>query len=265
MGRRFKPGRRKGGGGLGWILGFVCLVMGISAGGAGLAWFVQSRTVVDAHTLCPEAGPIAREIVLLDLTDPLTQVQARRLRGLIVDRVDQARQGTLVALAAVSDQSLPIFARCKPQAGEGANVLYENPRLIAEQFSQAFSDPLAAMLDAAMDTPTQSKSPVLETLQDVLSQLPGAFAPTRVTLVSDLLQNSPLLSVYRGEGWPQFAAAGHAQRLSGALSGAQVDVIRLPRPDAGQQTLDIAEAFWIRYLDAQGVAAPPRVTLLGDL
>lgn len=266
MARRYRPGRRKGRGGLGWSVALGVLLLGVGSGGAGLALFLQSRPQIDAQTLCPVDGPTAREVIILDLTDPLTDVQARHLHAAIADRLEAAGTGTLFALAVVqADLDGPQFARCKPQSGQSANALYQNPKLLAATFAEGFEQPLDRVLSAAMEGAPQAKSPLLETLQDTLSRLPPSQGPTHVLLVSDLLQNSALLSVYRGESWETFATAGLGTRLSGALAGAQIHIVRLPRPEAGRAAHLAADGFWGRYFDAQGVARPPRVTVLGDL
>lgn len=271
--RRTRGRRRTGGGGLGqaaWLLALVLILGGAAAGAWALRGVLAGRGEADAATLCPPGDPPALLAVLLDLTDPLSPAQESRLRAILAGEVERAPEGAMVSLGVVSedpDAWGAAFARCKPPSGEGSSGLTENPALLAERFAEGFEAPLDAALAQAMAGGAQDSSPIIEALQALLAATPGAEGHSdRLTLVivSDLLQHSDTLSLYRGEEWEAFETSGAAQRLARNLDGTEVHLIRLPRPEAGA-ALALADPFWARYLDRQGAAAPLREVVLGDL
>lgn len=261
--------RRAGSSGLPWALALAALLL--LAGAAG--WFVvdrlSSRATYDEATLCPLPGPPpAALLILLDLTDPLRPAQAARLLTLLGQEVEEAPTHAMIAVGTVAPGAAgPLFALCKPETGRDASSLYQNPRLIADRFRDSFQAPLDALLADSVRAEPQDSSPILESLQALLSRTPFALdgEPLRLVLVSDLLQHSDLLSLYRGEGWDHFAASGGAERLSRNLGGAEVVLLRIPRPEAPARAREAADPFWARYLDAQGATPPFEVQTLGDL
>ena len=61
------------------------------------------------------------------------------------------------------------------------------------------------------------------------------------------------MSFYRGEDWESFERSPEFSRLANNLDGAEVTIIRVPRPGARVDGAAVDD-FWVRYLDAQGAA-----------
>ena len=76
-------------------------------------------------------------------------------------------------------------------------------------------------------------------------------------IVSDLLQHSDALSFYRGDDWESFRASPDFARLAHNLDGAEVTILRVPRPGAKVDGAAVDD-FWVRYLDAQGAGRVAR-------
>jgi hypothetical protein len=136
--------------------------------------------------------------------------------------------------------------------------------MVSERYEEGFAAPVEAALDGLMGQGVADGSPILEAMSEFLASVPGwdaGGAPREAVLVSDLVQHSGVLSFYRGEDWAAFAASGGTARLSRALDGAAVTILRLPRAGVDAGAVD---DFWVRYLDAQG-AAHVRTETLGDL
>lgn len=257
----------KGGSDVLWVvvLGFCILGMG------GLAAFAfmqhSAKGKIDETTLCHEDGAGTRLAILLDLTDPLSQTQANQLDSMLDIIVDDAPIGAAVGVGVVSADPGrwgAQFFRCKPASGADANELYENPLLIGERFATEFEQPLNDTIVAMMGAGSENASPIMESMQALLSEMPPA-KQTHVVIVSDLLQHSDTLSFYRGEGWEAFEAKGGPDRLARSLSGADLTLIRVPRPGVGAAVGAAADPFWARYFDLQGVKVPFDVVPLGDL
>ena len=269
--RRRSARRKESASGILWAGALVVLVAGCLAGGY-LAWsYVTSRTVLDETTLCPDDGPTGTFAVLLDLTDPLTSPQSARLATSMERRVARLPAGTLVSFGVVSsDESRrgSLFAACNPGDGSQASQIYENPTLIRARFEGEFMTPLRTALAEAIRAAVEDTSPIMESLQALIADTPDFEAGAglrEIVIVSDLLQNSEVLSFYRGEGWEHLRSSGGTGRLARNLDGVLVSVVRVPRPGAGPRALGQVDDFWARYFDQQGARVPISVTTLGDL
>lgn len=268
MAARRRPRRRRSRGGVTIVIGAGLIVAALAAfGGIGWAvWRASGAPAIDAASLCPEDGPVGHLAILLDTTDPVARAQLDAARARVERLIADAPDFTRVSFATVSPErgvrEASFTSLCKPPSD--ASALTGNPRLVAARYREAFLDPIAAHLDALLAIPTADSSPIIEALAEFLAAIPG-FATTEgfreVVLVSDLVQHSDVLSFYRGGDWQSFASGGGVARLSGALDGADVRILRLPRPEAPAEVVD---DFWVRYLDAQG-AASVRTDVLGDL
>lgn len=267
MARRRRTRRGRSGAGR-TVLGLVLVAVALSAFSAiGLVlWREAGRGGIDAVSLCPETGPVGQLAILLDTTDPVAPAQLAVARARIDAAIAAVPDFTRVSFATVSPDSAiraaSVVSLCKPPSD--ASALTGNPRLVAARYRDAFLDPIARHLDGLLAIPEAESSPILEALSEFLAGIPG-FAtdavPHEVVLVTDLVQHSEVLSFYRGGDWAGFAASGNVARLSHALDGADIRILRLPRPGAPVAAVD---DFWVRYFDAQG-AARVRTDTLGDL
>jgi len=270
--RRRWTTRERGGRAPNWVWAAVMAVAVVVAIGAVvLVQFVFKGETVDER-LCPKtSGSAAGLAVLLDLTDSLNPVQHNRLRGLLDSRIDDARQGTLIAVGAVRVDAAErgaVFARCKPATGKEASEIYQNPRMIEERYREEFLEPFEAIVSAMLDSSAAERSPIMESLQALLVSAPGfvdASYPRRVIIVSDLIQNSEAFSFYRGDTWRRFVRSQDAERLAGRLRGVEVEICRVPRPGAGVDKAAVDD-FWVNYFDRAGASRVRTTTcLLGDL
>ena len=226
---------------------------------------------VDAR-LCPvESGPVAGVAILLDMTDPLNEVQHGRLRGVLDRWIDAAEANTLIAVGAVradAEERGEDFALCKPLEGADVNELYRNPRFIEERYKQRFLEPFEEMVDDMLAGPTADRSPIMESLQALLVETPGfadATYPRHVVVVSDLLQHSDAFSFYRGGDWRRFEGSSHVRRLAGLLKGVDVTICCVPRIGTGVD-MNLVEDFWVNYFERAGVNSIfGNECVLGDL
>lgn len=268
--RRGRSGRRKPG----WIdkAGWLAVVIAVVAllGGVFAISFDKPEGVDEM--LCPKVrGPAAGLVVLLDLTDPLNKTQHKRLREIVDRRIADAVPDTLIAVGAVRTEVNARgvdFVSCKPRDGKQADDLYENPRMIAEQYEKKFRDPLDAIISGMLQSPAAKSSPIMESLQALLVGVAGfvdAQYPKRVVIVSDLLQHSPVFSFYRGDNWRRFVRSPAAQRLAGRLKDVTVEICRVPRPNARVNNAEV-DNFWVNYFERAGVSRIFTSTCpLGDL
>lgn len=266
--RRGGKGKKRNSSVLSWVALAGVVAVAIALG------VVVVRTIMnvpqyDEATLCPVEGPTSSLVVLLDLTDPVSETQARTLNRILEQRIDATPAGTLISVGVVSenpDEWGAQFTRCKPEMGENANVIYQNPGLIAEQFEMGFRLPLRSALDEMLDSEEQSQSPIVEALhrlvEDTLVMTPGN-APSQLIIVSDMIQNSDRVSFYACQGWDHFRVGG--EPLSRNLTGTNIVLVRISRSGANACVAEELEPFWARYLDEKGASAPFEIERLGDL
>lgn len=244
----------------------VVIIVGVLAG----SQMLLSSNKIDADTLCHEGGPVDVTTILLDLTDPLSPTQQVRLRTIVDNEIAASGTDTMIALGVVSefpDRWGAMFAKCKPETGEQANTLYENPRLIETQYEEEFLNPVKEEIESTLSGESESQSPIMEALQSLIVNTPNFSSvpgKRKIIIVSDMLQHSDNLSFYRGQDWEYFASHNGEGRLAGNLSDAVVKIIRIPRVGGNTPPNKLVEGFWTRYFDRQG-SRPPHVGSLGDL
>lgn len=237
----------------------------------GAFWFVRAleAPALDA-ALCPPGGPTSALVVVLDLTDPIEPAQLSSIDSRVMAAVDAAAPGAFLAVGLVHPDAArrgARFALCKPRSGAAANELYENPRMIEEQYVAKFEAPLQGALAEMVQAGIADSSPIMESIQATLAGVRGfseARYPKTLILVTDLLQHSDVFSFYRGDAWARFAASADYERLSRNFDGATVEILRIPRPGARIRDPEAVDEFWVSYFERQG-AGIVRSRVIGDL
>ena len=271
--RRRTPKRRRNRGGRTgngfWYLAIavcIALVVGAFTG----SQFLISKNEIDKNTLCHASGALNVTVVLLDLTDPLSETQQSRLKAIIANEISSSSTDTMISIGVVSENPSgwgAKFTKCKPETGEDANALYENPTIIAERYAREFTGPLQTTLASMLKGEPENQSPIMEALQSLISETPGFLTSEgqrKIIVVSDMLQHSENLSFYRGQGWEYFIENNGIQRLARNLTDTAIQIIRIPRSGSNIPSTKTVDDFWSRYFDRQGSHAPT-VQPLGDL
>jgi hypothetical protein len=260
---------RDGGGDWKWYVAIAACIL-LVAGIGLISSRLKAAGQIDEATLCHRGGPLNTTVVLLDLTDPLNRTQQARLENIIDQEISRSTVDTMIVFGIVSEfpeKWGAKFAKCKPETGETANALYENPILIAERYDREFLKPVGDTLSSLLTAEPENQSPIMEALQSLLADAPD-FAEARgnrkLLIASDMLQHSDSLSFYRGQGWDFFQDSKGADRLASNLVGVDVEIFRIPRSGSNIPPSDIVEGFWTRYFDRQG-SRPPKARSLGDL
>lgn len=233
---------------------------------------------LDRTTLCPETGPESTTVLILDLSDPLEPHQQQALLQFTTslttafvgnDDLGSEQQaenyvppGHLLVLYELSRQNeLPLerFRMCNPGSPDERTVLdrFTEGEVVTRvrwaQFQNAIRDALPQHeADASRQT-----SPIVEAIRYVrntefptMSELRRTANTNRYTLyiVSDLLQNSTLLSHYRTlpetEGLPQSLALD--------LTGMNIGVRYLRNPSYRAYQTPEHFAWWRSFLSEAG-------------
>ncbi len=198
-------------------------------------------------------------VVLIDRTDPITPSQKRYLTGFIEDLERSYALFEKVAVYPIDPSGaavpLPLFERCNPGSPAEANVWFENPEQIRERFEADFAQPFNRALEESMAEATAEISPIMETLQSVMSNhsLDERITRQRIVLISDMLQNVPAYSHYRDDfDYRDFEGTAYSERTKGMLVGVGVTLVYLWRPNLSAVEVDRHIAFWERYFRDSG-------------
>ena len=256
-GKTTRKGNHKGSNGsILYAIGIIALVALILV--AGYFYFTLQGDPHDEAN-CPKTGPKAYLGVILDLTDPLNLQQSERLKKKLEQFLEEVEIGTLIAIGVVHSDSAQQGNRisiCKPKSGKEANQLYENKSLLEGRYQESFEQPLRQTLQSMINAEEQPLSPIIESITSLVANNIGIVdknIPKTLVIVSDLVQNSEVISFFRGEDWDDFTQTREFSNLSNILRGFDIYIIRTPPPQSGSFSQDMVDDFWIRYLELQPV------------
>lgn len=213
-----------------------------------VAYFMLSNRDALDDRFCPQT--IERKTVfLIDRSDDTPTQTIAEIRNRIVRTVsNDVKDGELVSIFYITDSAQrdlrPVFSMCKPQS-EG-NIVYEDQRTIERKFEASFRKPLDAALE---EQPSDGKvSPVAETLTDFLASDYLDARANRLSLFSDLIQNSDAVSLY-GCSDSRRAIAAYRQARAGAverpeLKNVEVILNVIPRQGLGANVVGCRDGFW---------------------
>lgn len=230
---------------------------------------------IDPITLCsPDDQPREIVLILLDSTDPLNLTQKRKLKAMMIDQVKTIKVGTLLALGVVRAREESwgrLFYKCKPQTGENANPFRENRDRITAIYDSEFLTPLLREFEKALESDSDSESPIMNALQALISDIPTfeySDSPKEIIIISDMLhhvrlqgskvkgEGVPLFSHYRHETWEFYLDNGGIDRLSQNLIDVDISIIRIPRSGDNVPSWEKVKEFWINYFEYQGSNFP---------
>ncbi len=241
-------------------IGVGALVVFLSAL-AGVGYYLATRDPgLERDTLCPTTGATAHTVLLVDKTDPLSFNQKQAFIRLFEDLVDRRiAPGEMVSVFVLGEDyregAKPVVEICNPGSGKGKSELTANIQKLNAQFRTRFREPLLKQADALVASQPAKNSPILEMLQLVSLNAFRKHAvngPRKLIMVSDLLHNSPQLSMYRAlPSYDAFAATDYARRMQTDFTGVDVEIHELlhtPR----LQTRALID-FWETYFTRSGV------------
>jgi hypothetical protein len=218
------------------------------------------RVPVWKDTLCPQAGIRSLTVVIVDTTDSITPLQRESLRNhfhRIKSGLEKYEALQLFSVDEVTDRvPPPLIEICNPGRGEDENDYTGNPALRAKRWEGAFSNRIDEVLNRLVSTETRRESPIMETIQAAaviaFQRHPETMAK-KLVLVSDMLQNSPVLSQYREA--PDFAKFGATTAFAGVaadLRGVGVELLYLGREGKRELQNGRHIEFWQAYFQACG-------------
>ena len=184
----------------GMFLGGVIIIL--------LMWFLfrfnSDKVEVDRNTFCRKNETINTTLILIDRTGSFSQSQVRSIRDIVESEVNNVNTGDKIVIRTIDAElyngaSHIYFERCKPKGVNELNKIIENEYKLKRQYEKNFVQPLNEVIEKIINGKDASTSPIVESLFDVISRdkLENFEDVTKVILISDLLQHSRLMSVYK--------------------------------------------------------------------
>ena len=225
-----------------------------------LALYLVSKTWADsrsADTLCStQSPPTEHWVVLLDATDQPTPLQFNVVSVEILGMAQAMPANQRLSVVAIhpdADGVNPVavlFSKCKPPDGEGMDSLYQAPGLAKMRYENHFHAPLLAAIETSGQLSRTDTSPILEAVYLVSRELGRDLPVTRMLLVSDLMQNSELLSFYRGRiDYSELQKRKSYVMDNPSLNGVNIRILHLSRKGNKEQQ---SQNFWERYFTESG-------------
>jgi hypothetical protein len=231
-------------------------------GGLFYAKQLLSREKHDADTLCLMAdygGVTAATVILIDKSDPYTQLEAEAIRQLIYKARDNLAVGAKLKIAVIekapsanATQIRVLRGICNPGSGSTANLLTENEKMKEQLYRNAFLEPLNQNLKDLLVPGTSPTSPIAEALSIVIAE-DGDVARVekgRLLLVTDLFEHTAKGSAYKGNLTSQVLIDQIPDTVRSWLDGAQVEIKLIRRHDDLERqaaTRKLWEQFFRRF------------------
>lgn len=264
MARRTKRTPGMSDGAKGAVLGLLGIVI-IGALIGGYLLLKQSRPQLDADTNCPKSGPIAIHVLLFDRSDPISDQQAQRVRQTVEKFKDRAPFGLRFDLYTFQGDTThtlqPKLKLCAlGKAGE-ANQWIENPELVKRRYETKFATVLDQTVSELLRGSKESTSPIIESLRAAAISSFGPVErgqiPLRVTMISDMVQHTPLYSQFQNEpNFQQLSRIPAWAALQPQLKGAEVDILYLLRLSAMRKGVPVQnrghQLFWEQLISGSG-------------
>lgn len=213
------------------------IVLGLLVGSAVVAGLVYQKQTEDKalnpDTLCPMTGPMGHTVLLVDKSDPLNFTQRRDFEVLLEEIVKRrVPKGHLLSVYALGDDiqqtAKPIVELCNPGDGSDQNEWTGAPEKAKTFFNSNFANPvLSKSKDLMVEKPGKA-SPILEMVQ--LVGITGFRAHAvhgdkRLIVVSDMIQNTPQLNMYKGiPEYSDFATTPYGVKSAADLPAVSVEL-----------------------------------------
>lgn len=204
------------------------------------------------------AGNYVELSVLVDATEPMGIAQLEKVSSHVQRRVaelgayDRVR---VFAMSQVGGEVLrPSFNFCKP-----------NPDSFDAPTKKRFEDlRFKSMIERVIrqNEGVQPSSPIIHWIGAVASQFKSEIGSKEVIIISDLIQNSEMLSMYEAN-WKERAASSRVNKSRPMLEGVEIQILWIMRPAEDRQTVEIRE-WWTKYLRDSGAYVSSIIPVTGN-
>ena len=234
-----------------------------------VALLTQKGQDID-HQGCPKkTGPSREVVVLLDTSDPLGDKHKAELSRIVREMTSPSASGrhdalavrkgervTIYRLESTGAPDTPIAQICHPGGNPEERRRFEEltkGTVITEWHWEQFVKVIEAMFPAE-ERVAQPSSPILETIAVISARHASSrraakgAKPTHLVVISDLLQNTELLSHYKPYPNPEEIP----RELRTDLSRVEVSLFRLERHKYENYQTPKHYYWWTNWVEAMG-------------
>lgn len=244
----------------------IVVVAGV-LGAISYAALVLQPEEYDSETLCLVGITPAHSVLVIDKTDLYTPAQASRIEALVLQTRDRLEIGERFSLFELDERGelthTNRFSLCNPGRGEQINPLYRNPNRVEARYQALFERPLQRALADLVRPKDAPRSPIIESLARLTqeAEFDRSVQGRRIILVSDMLQNSALYSVY-GQARqdltdrlpdPSVIARQVEGEFGSALRGVEVEIHYVAQPGWTPQQRAALQFHWQAVFSQLGV------------
>lgn len=190
-----------------WLVATAAVViLGVFAAAGGYLYF--NKRSLDRETGCPTDHYDSITVALVDLTDPISPVQAAALSNAlhaVRDAVPKFGRFEIYPLTSTRSSVIePLFAGCSPGSGRDVDSrLYGNPELADRTWKKRFGEKVDGVVADLQRAAQQETSPLFEGVQSVAvtafgKSLSEGARDKRVVIFSDMIHHTSDLSMYQG-------------------------------------------------------------------
>ena len=234
----------------------------------GVSWMMKGEDL-DSQGCPKKSGPKREVVLLLDTSDPLGDKHKAELRRILREMTSPAASGrhdalavrkgervTLYRLESTGAPEKPIAQIChpggNPEERQAIEALTEGG-VITEWRWEQFVRVIEAMFPAE-EREAQPSSPILETITVITARHASSrraekdSKPTHLIIISDLLQNTGMLSHYTPYPNPEEIP----RELKTDLSRVEVSLFRLERHKYESYQTPEHYYWWTDWVEAMG-------------
>lgn len=254
------------------LLGAACIAVVIAAVAAAFLFMPKHREL-DPQTWCPTSGPTSITAVLLDQTDSISDVTAQDIARRLTDYLGDIPTGGLVEFFGVSQNpsaaATALIELCNPGSPDEVSELTGNKQLSRLRFQERFLMPVQERLHDLLHAAPAASSPLMESVQALaVAAFPVSSdsqdIPRRLIIVSDLMQHSPALSLYRSVGaYSDMQKNPAAAGIMPSLYDVDIKLLVVQRLVHGRLNGDDVINFWRQWLDGHGGRTTGIIRLAG--
>lgn len=236
--------RKKKDGSLRWV--FLVLILTVLIGIVSLLFFFDRDQPDSRGCLAAAPGAITELSILIDATEPFKSTQLENVSSIVENKVAGLAPYDRVRIFTITQsfgRSLkPVFDLCKPDPDSVDSPIKK--RFESLRFKREIENQLRN------NSGIQPLSPIIFSLGSVASQFDSEQANREIVLISDLIQNSELLSMYSAD-WERRAGSEAVNKSRPMLKGIDIELLWLMRPNEDRQTKAVRE-WWIDYIRGSG-------------
>ncbi|PTM90142.1 hypothetical protein [Mycoplana dimorpha] len=245
---------------VGAVIGAILLVL-IIIGSVGAFFYLRERAkqvaTLDSE-LCPADGPTSITAVLLDITDPISDITKVDLKRQFQKTVAHIEKGGLIEVYTLTDREGSLtrtYRGCNPGDGESADELISNRKRIQARWEEAFDKPLKEIEKQIGEGSEGKQSPIMAGVQRIVIE---SFSDSKLddsmkTLIvaSDMVEHTRAFSIYKsGTDYATFEKSGARDKFRTPLDGIGVKVLAFQRENT--KTLQELPEFWLQWVSANG-------------